>query len=240
MGTTPAEDPPVAETAGSAELSQSHLTTLYDERFTEAELAAKQILWQALCRGFFDRYVADTDTVVDLGAGFCEFTNATRGARRIAVDLNPETKRYARDAEVLVTSSEDMSDIATGTVNVVFTSNFFEHLPTKRSLLNTLNECHRILVPGGRLLVLMPNLRYLSGRYWDYFDHHLPLTHLSLAEGMNLANFEVDEVIPRFLPYTVKDARMRVRSWQIHAYLRLRPVWRLLGRQMFLVGRKPA
>src|SRR5262245_40942251 len=152
MGVTPATDP----TVGSADLSQSHLTTLYDERFTEPQLASKQILWQALCRGFFDRYIADTDTVVDLGAGFCEFVNATRGSRRIAVDLNPETKRYARDAEVLVTSSEDMSAIEDSTIDVVFISNFFEHLPTKSSLLNTLNQCHRILVPGGRLLVLMP------------------------------------------------------------------------------------
>jgi SAM-dependent methyltransferase len=239
MGRLEPDDPPVPSTPGSTELSRSHLAALYGDRFTAPQMAAKQVLWQALCRGFFDRYIAATDTVVDLGAGFCEFTNATRGARRIAVDLNPETKRYARNAEVLLTSSEDLSAIEAASVDVVFTSNFFEHLPSKRALLNTLSECHRILVPRGRLLVLMPNLRYLSGRYWDYFDHHLPLTHLSLAEGLALAGFGVEEVIPRFLPYTVKDARTRIRSWQVHAYLRLRPAWRLLGRQMFIAARKP-
>jgi SAM-dependent methyltransferase len=233
------DDPAVPSVPGSTELSQSDLTALYGERFTAPEMAAKQVLWQSLCRGFFDRYIADTDTVVDLGAGFCEFTNATRGARKIAVDLNPETKLYARDAEVLLTSSEDLSAIETASVDVVFTSNFFEHLPTKRALLNTLSECHRILVPEGRLLVLMPNLRYLAGRYWDYFDHHLPLTHLSLVEGLTLADFAVEEVIPRFLPYTVKDARVRIGAWQVRAYLRMRPVWRVLGRQMFVAARKP-
>lgn len=221
------------------DFSAQDLSILYQERFSDAELAGKKILWETLCRRFFDRYVGPSDTVVDLGAGSCEFINAARCARKIAVDLNPETKRYAVDAQVLLTSSEDLSDIPSGSVDVVFTSNFFEHLPTKQSLLRTLYECARVLRPGGRLLVLMPNLRYLPGRYWDYFDHHLPLTHLSLPEGLRLAGFTVDEVIPRFLPYTVKDAPVRVRPWLVSAYLRLRLLWPVLGRQMFVTAHKP-
>lgn len=46
--------------------------------------------------------------------------------------------------------------------------------------------------------------------FWDYFDHHLPLTHLSLSEGLELAGFEVQRVVPRFLPYTVKDTPVRI------------------------------
>ena len=60
-----------------------------------------------------------------------------------------------------------------------------------------------MLRSDGRLLVLMPNLRYVGGRYWDYFDHHLPLTHASLVEGLEMSGFSADRVIPRFLPYTV-------------------------------------
>jgi SAM-dependent methyltransferase len=220
-------------------MQSSDLTTLYRERFTAQELAAKQVLWEELCRGFFDRYLAPTDTVLDLGAGNCEFINAACCGYKIAVDLNPDTERFAVDARVLLTSSEDLSAIEPGSVDVVFTSNFFEHLPTKQSLLRTLHECRRVLRPGGRLLVLMPNLRYLTGRYWDYFDHHLPLTHVSLVEGLELAGFRCDEVIPRFLPYTVKDAPVRVRPWLVRAYLRMRPLWPILGRQMFVAAHRP-
>jgi len=222
------------------QLSVGDLTALYAERFSPTELLAKKVLWEQLCRGFFDRYIDPADTVVDLGAGSCEFINAARCTTKIAVDLNPETKRHAVDARVLLTSSEDLSALESGSVDVVFTSNFFEHLPTKPALLRTLQECHRILRPGGRLLVLMPNLRYLPGRYWDYFDHHLPLTHVSLVEGLDLAGFRCDEVVPRFLPYTVKDAPIRVRPWLVRTYLRMRPMWRLLGRQMFVAARRPA
>ena len=39
------------------------------------------------------------------------------------------------------------------------------------------------------MVVLMPNIRYLAGRYWDYLDHHLPLTHLSLSEALELTGY---------------------------------------------------
>ena len=122
----------------------------------------------------------------------------------------------------------------------MFTSNFFEHLPDKRALLDTLEESMRVLKPGGKLLVLMPNLRYVGQRYWDYFDHHLPLTHHSLVEGLTMVGFVTDRVIARFVPYTVKDSPVRVRSGLVRMYLRMPFVWRFLGRQMFVAAHKPA
>jgi len=221
------------------DFSGTELAQLYDGRFSAAELEGKRQLCEALCRGFFDRYIGAEDTVLDLAAGSCEFTNASRGGRKIAVDLNPEVARYADDAEVVVAPSDDMAAVESGSVDVVFTSNFFEHLPDKRALMRTLDEIHRVLRPDGRLLVLMPNLRYVGGRYWDYFDHHLPLTHVSLAEGLRLAGFDPEEIIPRFLPYTVKDSPVKVRTPLVRTYLRLRPAWRIFGRQMFIAARRP-
>ncbi|MPY94805.1 MAG: methyltransferase domain-containing protein [Acidimicrobiia bacterium] len=212
------------------------LARMYRHRFDDEDLEAKELLWDTLCRSFFQQYVEPTDTVLDLGAGSCEFVNNIQARRKIAVDLNPDTVEHARGAEVLQASSEDLSAVADGTVDVVFTSNFFEHLPDKKSLLTTLGEVHRVLRPGGRLVVLMPNLRYLAGKYWDYFDHHLPLTHLSLVEALELSGFGVDRVVPRFLPYTVKGSRLPIRPELIRLYLRAPLAWRLLGRQMLVVA----
>ncbi len=215
------------------------LAKLYRDRFSPDELAGKRELWQALYDGFFRRMISTTDTVLDLGAGNCEFINACHASNKIAVDLNPETKRYARDAHVVLAPSDRMNEIPDGSVDVIFTSNFFEHLPDKRALVDTLTECGRVLRGGGRLLVLMPNLRYVGHRYWDYFDHHLPLTHHSLAEGVTMAGFSVDRSIPRFVPYTVKDSPLRVRGRLVRLYLRLPMLWPLVGRQMFLAAHKP-
>ncbi len=217
------------------------LARIYAERVNAAEMESKRQLWQALYEGFFTRFIRPTDTVLDLAAGSCEFINACRAANKIAVDLNPDVKTWADEAtRVVVAPSTEMPEVADASVDVVFCSNFFEHLPDKVALLDTLAECRRTLRPGGQILVLMPNLRYVGARYWDYFDHHLPLTHRSLVEGLNLAGFQAHRVIPRFVPYTVKDAPVKVRRFMIRAYLGAPPIWRILGRQMFVAAHKVA
>lgn len=221
------------------DFSGGELSRLYQERFSDAELEGKRALWAALYRGYFRRFVREQDTVLDLAAGSCEFINVCHAANKIAVDLNPDTQRYARDARVVLAPSDRMDEIGSETVDVVFTSNFFEHLPDKRALLATLAECRRVLRPGGKLLVLMPNLRFVGQRYWDYFDHHLPLTDRSLAEGLTMAGYVVDRVIPRFVPYTVKDSPIKVRGGLVRLYLRMPFVWRFLGGQMFVQAHKP-
>jgi SAM-dependent methyltransferase len=222
----------------SQDLSGDELRRLYQERFNADELDGKRQLWEALYEGFLRSYVRASDTVLDLGAGSCEFINACHADNKIAVDLNPETKLWARNARVVLASSHDMAEVRDDSVDVVFTSNFFEHLPDKRALLDTLAECCRVLRGGGRLLVLMPNLRFVGARYWDYFDHHLPMTHASLVEALKMSGFAADRVIPRFLPYTVKDSPFRIRRGMVRAYLRCKPVWRIFGGQMFVAAHK--
>ncbi len=215
------------------------LSRIYDHRFNDAELQAKAVLWQVLCDSFFQQYVPVTGTVVDLGAGSCEFSNAITAGRKIAIDLNPDTKGFAApDVEVHTTMSSDMSQVSEGSVDTVFTSNFFEHLPSREELLDTLAECHRVLRPGGLIVVLMPNIRNLPGSYWDYLDHTLPLTHLSLSEALELSDFQVTRVEPKFLPYTVKNKALPPKPGLVKAYLKMPLAWRVLGKQMLVVGRR--
>jgi SAM-dependent methyltransferase len=222
----------------SVGFSGSQLSRLYSNRFTRQELAFKVAMWKIFCEEFFQRYVEDTDAVVDLGAGTCEFINAIHCGDKIAVDLNPDVERNIHDGKAIVAASDAMPEIPTGSVDVVFTSNFFEHLPNKAELVGTLEECHRILRRDGRLMVVMPNIRYLPGRYWDYFDHHLALTHFSLVEALALSGFRPEVVLPRFLPYTIKHSRVPRLLPLVRLYMRMPWVWRLVGKQMFVVGRR--
>ena len=42
---------------------------IYAKRFTEKEDRRRRRTWQALCRHFFQKYIAPEDTVLDIGAG---------------------------------------------------------------------------------------------------------------------------------------------------------------------------
>jgi ubiquinone/menaquinone biosynthesis C-methylase UbiE len=134
-------------------------------------------------------------------------------------------------------SAAHIDGLAGNSVDVVFVSNFLEHLKTKQEVLEVLLEIHRVCRLGGHVLILQPNIRYVDQQYWDFFDHHTPLSDRSLAEALKMTGFEIDKIYPRFLPYTTKSALPQY-DLLVKLYLGLPFVWRLLGKQTFVVGRK--
>ncbi|WP_130619626.1 class I SAM-dependent methyltransferase [Dyella amyloliquefaciens] len=215
------------------------LQTLYSQRFPEQNLAQKNAIWRVICKNFLSRYVRPTDTVVDVGAGYCEFINNIQCARKIAVDLNPDVSRFANaDVEVINESCTAISTLSAASVDVVFMSNFLEHLPNKQLILETFKEAHRILKPGGHIIVLQPNIRFVPGEYWDFFDHHTPLTDRSLCEALVLEQFTIKRAVAQFLPYTTKSVLPQA-PWLVRLYLAVPLAWRLLGKQALVVGVKP-
>jgi SAM-dependent methyltransferase len=217
------------------------LDLLYAARFPEADRHSKDAIWRVLCRHFLQRYIRATDVVLDLGAGFGEFLRHISCARKIAVDIEYLSGRAmpAGTEEVFVSSDRLSTRVESDSVDVVFCSNFLEHLPDKETFLTTLAEIRTVLRPGGRLLILQPNIRLIGGAYWDFVDHHLPLTDRTLVEACESLGFEIVEVIPRFLPYTTRS-RLPQSPWLVRLYLAVRPAWWLLGRQTWFVARKPA
>lgn len=154
------------------------------------------------------------------------------------MDLNPDSRMLA-DENVVVLEQDCSSSwqVAPGSLDAIFTSNFFEHLPTKRALEATLMEAYRALKPGGRLIAMGPNIKCVPGKYWDFFDHYLPLTELSLAEVLKKCGFTVEVSRERFLPYTMSDAR-EYPIWTLRVYLFLPVVWKIFGEQFLVVARK--
>jgi hypothetical protein len=94
------------------------------------------------------------------------------------------------------------------------------------------------LKPGGTLIAMGPNIRCVPGAYWDFFDHYLPLTELSLAEVLRKEGFDVNVCIARFLPYTMSN-RINYPLWTLRFYLSMRIAWPIFGKQFLVVGSKP-
>jgi SAM-dependent methyltransferase len=216
----------------------SRLDVLYRNRFSPEQRQIRDRVWETLCRHFFQRYVREGDTSLDLGCGFGEFSRFIRARRRIAVDVNPDARSLLPgEVEFHQADARRLDFLPTDSIDVCFTSNFFEHLPSKSDLDTVLGEVRRVLRPGGRLVAMQPNIRYAPGEYWDFYDHHLPLSHLSCAEAFALAGLEVVELVDRFLPFTTCSPIPKHRLL-VRLYLAFPPAWRLLGRQFLIVGRK--
>jgi len=215
------------------------LAALYRFRFRESERAQKMLIWKTLCANYFQRLIGDDQTVLDLACGYGEFINNINAKKKYAVDLNPDAPQYlGPDVEFHFARADKIAGIADNGIDVAFTSNFLEHLKTKEECDAVLGEVRRILKPGGRFVIMGPNIRYLAAEYWDFYDHYLPLSHLSLEEGLVQAGYDVVTVIPRFLPYTTRSA-LPQHPLLIALYLKMPFFWRILGRQFLLVGQKP-
>jgi len=217
---------------------QDELQREYERRFAPRQDYRHRV-WTVLTRDFFQQYVDPHGSVLELGCGWGEFINQIKAGRKFGMDLNPSSRsRLDPRIDFLHQDCSVRWPLEDGTLDVVFTSNFFEHLPDKASLGRTMREAHRCLKPGGRIVCLGPNVRALPGAYWDFWDHYLPLTERSLAEGLELSGFRVVESRARFLPYTMARDR-NAPVWMLSLYLKLPPLWGVFGRQFLVVAVKP-
>lgn len=192
-------------------------------------------MWRVLCRDFMQQHVPPGRRVLELGAGHCGFVNHIEALEKTAVDLNPDVRqRAAPGVRFVLSPVTDLSACCDNSMDVVFASNLFEHLE-RRDIVKCLREVSRVLAPGGRFLILQPNIRFCGRDYWMFFDHITPLDDRSMSEALETNGFSVREAIPRFLPYTTKS-RLPKSIALLRIYLRAPVLWRLLGGQFFLVA----
>lgn len=218
---------------------QQELTRIYAQRFGATSNYRRRV-WQVLVPRFFQQFVPETGTVLDLGCGYGEFINNIRAKRKFGMDLNPDSQRHL-NADVAFLHQDCSREwlVEPDELDLVFTSNFFEHLPDKQTLGRTLDQAFRCLKAGGLLVALGPNLKFVGGRYWDFWDHHLPLTEASLSEGLVTRGFQIERCHGRFLPYTLVGGP-EYPLWILEVYLKLEFLWRFGGKQFLVVARKPS
>jgi SAM-dependent methyltransferase len=214
------------------------LARVYRTRF-EGQKEYRLAVWRILIGAVFARWLPADGQILDLGAGHGEFINQVEAPDRLAMDLNPDTRHSLRpEVRFLEQDCSAPWPIEEGSLGLVFTSNFFEHLPDKATLQRTLERAYRALRPSGRLVAVGPNIRLVQGAYWDFWDHHLPLTEKSLAELGRLTGFVVEHEWGTTLPYSMSQG-FAPPLWGVRLYARLPFLWRFFGKQFIVVLRKP-
>lgn len=211
---------------------------LYQHRFSVAVKKSKESVWRIVVEDFLQRWVAPDDAVLDLGCGYGEFLNHLSCKRRIGVDFNAEAADHLDpDVEFIRGDVTDLSFLEDESVQVVFTSNMMEHLRGKQDMERLLMEAKRVLAPGGHFIALGPNMRFLAGQYWDFWDHVVPITDKSLEEILAYLDFTVVNRYPKFLPYTTQSKYPRA-PFLVRLYLKVPLAWKIMGRQFLIRARK--
>lgn len=210
----------------------------YRKRFQGTD-TYRDSVWKVLCEKFFSKYISKNDVLLDLGAGWGEFSRNVNAKKKYAMDLNPDCGDRVNGHSIFL-----MQDCSTTwplddhSLDVVFTSNFLEHLPNKNLIDKTIKEAFRCLKSGGKIVCLGPNIKFINGAYWDYWDHYIPLTEESIAEALSLGGFNIQSKIDRFLPYTMSGGKQHPLI-ALKVYLNIPLVWKFFGKQFLVVAWKP-
>jgi SAM-dependent methyltransferase len=212
-----------------------HLRDLYDVRFDVEEAAAKDRIWHEIV-AYLGRWIDPAAPVLDIACDRGHFIRFAAGSERWATDIRDVAANLPADVRFVQGSGLDLARLVpTGHFGTVFISNYLEHLPSPDAVVDQLRVARQLLRPGGRVIVLQPNIRLVGARYWDFIDHKVALTENSLQEAADLGGLRTVELIPRFLPYSTKG-RLPTHPSLVRLYLRLRPAWWLLGKQTLYVG----
>jgi len=214
------------------------LKEVYDLRFEARDRAAKDAIWKELGR-FLQRYIPADARVIDIACDAGYFIRNVEARERWATDIRPVQDELPRDVLFVHASGLELDDVLTNDYfDLAFFSNYLEHLPSTEAVLEQLKVAFALLKPGGRVVILQPNIRLVGGRYWDFIDHQTALTEKSLAEAARMAGFRTRQIIARFLPYTTKS-RLPQHPALVRAYLAFPPAWLIFGKQTLYVGEKP-
>lgn len=198
----------------------------------------RQQVWKILCADYFNRYISPNSSVLDLGSGWGEFINNINAAKKYAMDLNPDSETHlSPEVFFLQQDCSDTWELPNESLDVVFSSNFLEHLPDKSYIERTIAESNRCLRNDGQIILMGPNIKYINGAYWDFWDHFIPLTEQSISEALNLQGFEIITKLPRFLPYSMSTGRTPPLIF-LKLYLQLSWIWPVFGKQFLVIAQK--
>jgi SAM-dependent methyltransferase len=209
----------------------------YRIRFARTEQYRNSV-WKILCDEYFKMFVSPEAHVMDLGSGWGEFINNIDATQKYAMDLNPDAgRRLSGDTHFLHQDCSHEWRIQQESLDIIFTSNFLEHLPDKGHVERTIAEAYRCLKRDGLIICLGPNIKYVHDAYWDFWDHCIPITEGSLSEILQLKGFRIQFSIPRFLPYSMSSGKTPHLRF-VKLYLKMPILWPLFGKQFLVVGRK--
>jgi 2-polyprenyl-3-methyl-5-hydroxy-6-metoxy-1,4-benzoquinol methylase len=139
-------------------------------------------------------------SLLEVGCGsgmYLDLMRALGWQRVVGADINPKAIQQAKDVlgiEAYCGNLED-AQLEPGSFDAVSLSHTLEHVPEP---MRFLREVNRLMKPGGRLAIIVPNMDGLGsksfGQNWYHLDsprHMVNFNRRSLSIALNRAGFEL-------------------------------------------------
>ena len=105
--------------------TEEFLSRLYENRFSKKDIEQKNRIWVILCKYFFQKFINENDTVLDIGAGHGEFINNINCKVKFAVELNGKSQNFlSADVKFFQADASKLSFIKDDSIDVVFFEQF--------------------------------------------------------------------------------------------------------------------
>ena len=135
------------------------------------------------------RFVGETGLALTVGVGIMrEAEMLSKRTRLVAID---RARIDARCLEVALPAQADATAIPFGdsVFDAVFLFDVLEHVDEEEK---ALSEIHRVLRPGGKLLVTVPAFMFLYGLQDEVSEHKRRYRRPALVEVLRRSGFQVD------------------------------------------------
>ena len=180
---------------------KNYLSVIYDEKshpYNEYPMK--------LCSYLFKLFALEKGMkILEPGCGRGDFLNNFKklGLDAEGVDISPESLYFENGLNIKLCDIEkEKLPYNDNTFDIVFSKSFIEHLyyPEKY-----LEEAHRVLKPGGKLITLVPDWESNYKKYFDDITHRTPFTKIALEDSYKMFGFSNIDVFKfRQLPIVWK------------------------------------
>lgn len=209
---------------------------LYQYRFQGIDQNSRQAVWNEIAR-FMYSMLGNPKVVLDPAAGLCEFINGVPSTEKWVVDEVDYVRGHLKSEAKVIISNIFKADLPASHFDGIFVSNLLEHFLSQEQIAEFLEKMLVALKPGGRIAIMGPNFKYCANDYFDCADHTLALSHVAVAEHLYAAGYQVEKIVPKFLPFSFRSL-LPASAFLTRCYLNMPWVWPFLGKQFLLVGQK--
>ena len=164
-----------------------YLETIYNETNTPFGKYPSQLIKYLIERN----NLKENQKILELGCGRGDFIIEfkKKGLESYGVDLSDFSKNFFPELNFnKVDMTKDKLPFEDNFFDVIYSKSFIEHFYHPEKIFE---EAYRVLKPGGLIITLTPEWRYIYKSFYDDFTHRVPFTNESLQDIHKINNFTV-------------------------------------------------